>query len=370
MSSKYDVVVVGLGIYGSSVVVEAGERGWSVLGVDAYRPPHSAAASHGNSRIFRQAIVESDATVNRARRALDLWKKLDTFSDDELLIPTEFALVTDVCARKRLSHNVADLTRRAVRVAEKYDINHRLLSGWELRSEYPALEVEPEAEVYLEREAFLIRPEAAVATLLHKADLLPTVDLLYDREATDVKEAEGRVSLTIGGEKVECKHLVLATGAWQHQRLVGCNPIAAKVFPQVSVSVDAVVDSARIPAFAYAKSDYLAYGTPATAGLQEIKVGLEQSVKSVTHPAGVSHLESFLGSYERITKDFAGSLLPSVSFKNARSDRCNYTVTPDSRHIVRRCPGYERVTLMSTCSGHGFKFAPAIAESTVGSISF
>jgi sarcosine oxidase len=39
-----------------------------------------------------------------------------------------------------------------------------------------------------------------------------------------------------------------------------------------------------------------------------------------------------------------------------------YTNTPDSHFLVDTHPAAPEVTLLSACSGHGFKFAPAIAE--------
>ena len=41
---------------------------------------------------------------------------------------------------------------------------------------------------------------------------------------------------------------------------------------------------------------------------------------------------------------------------------CLYTNTPDWDFIIDRSPLNSRVILASPCSGHGFKFSPAIAE--------
>jgi sarcosine oxidase len=41
---------------------------------------------------------------------------------------------------------------------------------------------------------------------------------------------------------------------------------------------------------------------------------------------------------------------------------CLYTNTPDEHFIVDVHPDDDRVVLVSPCSGHGFKFAPAIGE--------
>jgi sarcosine oxidase len=39
-----------------------------------------------------------------------------------------------------------------------------------------------------------------------------------------------------------------------------------------------------------------------------------------------------------------------------------YTNTADGNFVIDRLPENERVVIVSACSGHGFKFAPAIGE--------
>ena len=41
---------------------------------------------------------------------------------------------------------------------------------------------------------------------------------------------------------------------------------------------------------------------------------------------------------------------------------CRYTNTPDEHFAIGPLPGADRVTLVSACSGHGFKFASAVGE--------
>jgi sarcosine oxidase len=45
-----------------------------------------------------------------------------------------------------------------------------------------------------------------------------------------------------------------------------------------------------------------------------------------------------------------------------RSVACLYTNTPDSGFIIDRHPRMHRVTVVSACSGHGFKHSAGIGE--------
>ena len=48
---------------------------------------------------------------------------------------------------------------------------------------------------------------------------------------------------------------------------------------------------------------------------------------------------------------------------NRGSDRFRlYTMAPDSRFVIDHHPDSDRVTLVSACSGHGFKHSAAIGE--------
>jgi sarcosine oxidase len=54
--------------------------------------------------------------------------------------------------------------------------------------------------------------------------------------------------------------------------------------------------------------------------------------------------------------------LPAAAGPLLRQSVCLYTNTPDLHFLVDRDPLESQVWLLSACSGHGFKFAPAIAE--------
>jgi sarcosine oxidase len=45
-----------------------------------------------------------------------------------------------------------------------------------------------------------------------------------------------------------------------------------------------------------------------------------------------------------------------------KAKTCLYTMTPDSDFIIDRLPGAPQIVIASPCSGHGFKFAPAIGD--------
>src|SRR6185437_2904696 len=71
-------------------------------------------------------------------------------------------------------------------------------------------------------------------------------------------------------------------------------------------------------------------------------------------PASEREQADVLALVERFVPDAAGIVSESAT--------CLYTNTPDGHFILDAYPGAPDVLVASACSGHGFKFAPAIGE--------
>jgi sarcosine oxidase len=54
--------------------------------------------------------------------------------------------------------------------------------------------------------------------------------------------------------------------------------------------------------------------------------------------------------------------LPAANGRLVEARTCLYTMTPDGDFIIDRLPGAPQIVIASPCSGHGFKFAPAIGD--------
>src|SRR5215475_15250476 len=88
MSFDYEVIVIGLGAMGSSVAFHLAQRGFRVLGLDRFRPPHNFGSSHGLTRIIREAYFEDPIYVPLVQRSYDLWAELEKKSGHQLLLKT------------------------------------------------------------------------------------------------------------------------------------------------------------------------------------------------------------------------------------------------------------------------------------------
>ncbi len=84
-----------------------------------------------------------------------------------------------------------------------------------------------------------------------------------------------------------------------------------------------------------------------------------EPVDPETYDRGVSEVDEALIS-QPLFKLLAGRAGPVVSAKT-----CLYTMSPDGDFVIDRIPGSAAYRVASPCSGHGYKFAPAIGQALV-----
>ena len=58
--------------------------GASVIGIDRFAPPHLEGSSHGETRLLRVAYAEGALYAPMARRAITLWRELETRTGTDL----------------------------------------------------------------------------------------------------------------------------------------------------------------------------------------------------------------------------------------------------------------------------------------------
>ena len=156
----YDVVVAGLGGFGSSAAAHLAARGLRTLGLDPRPGAHAEGSSHGETRIVRQVYFEGAAYVPLLRRAFELWADLADESGEPLLHRTGGLFLG-------LPHT--RVFRGSLETARHWDLEHDVLDGAEVHARFPALRP-PEGVVGLwEPEAGTVRPESAVAAQLRRA---------------------------------------------------------------------------------------------------------------------------------------------------------------------------------------------------------
>lgn len=343
----YDVVVAGLGGFGSAIAAHLARRGQRVLGLDPRPPAHTEGASHGESRIVRQAYFEGMAYVPLLLRAYELWDELGRTRGAPLLRTTG-GLFLGADGSPVLAGSVAS--------ARAYALDHEVLDAAEIARRFPALRPPAGTSGLYEPAAGCVGPEDAVRAHLSVA-AGAGAELCHGEQvlAWSPGNADGWVAVTTSRGLVEAGALVLAPGRWA-DALLG------------EVALPLLTERRVQHWFAPVKPEHFAVGTlpvwlwdrPDGTSLYGLPaLSPDGAVKTAVHHSPGPAPADWTAA------DVAGALselLPGLGDRHVRAADCWYTLTPDQHFVVGHHPSSARVVLACGFSGHGFKFTPVLGE--------
>jgi sarcosine oxidase len=348
----HDVAVIGLGAMGSAAARELSRRGLDVIGFDRFKPPHTFGSSHGDSRIIREAYFEHPIYVPMVQRAFELWRELEQESGTPLLRATGGLMIG---ARDSL------LVTGALRSAQLHHLDHAVLTAFEIRKRFAALNPEPHMVGVWEPRAGVLSPEACVRAQLEqarRAGATVRVDEAVERWQPD----GNHIGIVTKQGRYRARQLIISAGAWVNALLPG-RPLPMRVERQVlhwfAPARDAeAFDPERCPIHLWQfDGARFFYGFPDLGA--GVKLGFHHggdftAADSVRRDVASTEVDGVRAALRRFVPAADGPCLSSVV--------CLYTNAPDEHFCVDRHPAHANVVVASACSGHGFKFAPVIGE--------
>jgi sarcosine oxidase len=352
MSFDFEVIVIGLGAMGSSAAYHLAKSGLRVLGLDQYRPPHNFGSSHGLTRIIREAYFENPLYVPLVQRAYELWANLEKRSGSQLLLKTGGLMIGPPDGA---------LVSGASRSAEQHKLDHEILNSTNLQQKFPMFSVEDDPMAVWEPRAGILFPERAIQTHLDLAASLG-VRLRFDDPVRKWEPVGKGVRVFTDANSYTANHLVLSPGAWMNS-LLPETKLPLTVERQVlywfkPVSHLEMFRPKQFPIFIrqYAHDRFF-YGFPDLG--DGVKVAFHHQGGQVdpnttsqeVAPQEIAEIRNVLSEY---LPDANGALLSTAV--------CKYTNTPDEHFFLDYHPQFPQIVVASPCSGHGFKFSPAIGE--------
>lgn len=361
-----DIAVVGLGAHGAALVHELARRGVSVSGFDMHAPPHPYGSTTGRTRITREAYYEDPLYVPLVQRASELWTELEELTGTVLYRRTGGLMA---------GPEHGQLVQGALASAVQHDLPHELLDGDAIRRRFPALQPPPDTVGVYEPNAGVLLVEPCIRTLLAQAQAygasLHTGTRITgwraDGAGVTLHTATGATWNTATGE-VRARRAVFAAGSWLNP-LLAIDPGGPTV--QLKLEIERQTTHWFDPAPGV---------TTLHAGVCPITM-LERSdgcmlytlpdvghgVKAARHHGGdvVSPEDvdrSISMAEEQCIRDMLDEWMPGAAHRVVDGAVCLYTNTPDRHFVVGAHPSHENLLLVSACSGHGFKFATALAE--------
>jgi selenocysteine lyase/cysteine desulfurase/glycine/D-amino acid oxidase-like deaminating enzyme len=339
---RADVVVIGAGVHGSSAAWQLARRGHRVIQLERFRAGHVEGSSHGRTRMIRRAYPSPvwDGFVDRAYAS---WADLEGSTDTTLVTRLGGLYARPASAEGGLRGPGCELVDPA-----------------RARELFPALHLQDGFEAVYDPAAGVVDAAGAMEAL-RLAGAAAGVDR---REATPAlswrEDADGVVIETPAG-RLHADRLVVCAGPWIGE-LVPELRTALEVIRIVNIHVGAtdpaLVSAPALGAFSVDVPDVgLLYGMPAIGGAS-LKVGLDHGpaddVESPRRPVSDAEIELLHGLVRRFLPDADGAVDEVLS--------CRYTMAPRNRFAIGTLPAHPAVLVAAACSGHGFKFGPAVGE--------
>jgi len=348
--TQFDVGIVGLGAMGSMAALELARRGRRVIGFDRFRPPHPFGSSHGKSRIIREAYFEHPQYVPLVQRAYERWATLEAECGRQLLLPTGGLMI---------GPPGGTLVTGARRSALEHGLSFEELPAAEVHSRYPMFQLNDGAVGLYEPRAGVLFPEAALEVTLQMAEAAGA-ELHFDEPVTAWSSGEGVTVRTQAGHW-GVDRLILAAGAWMSGDIARTSlplSVARQLLFWFGSADAAALGPERMPIFIWEWApEEMFYGFPDLG--DGVKVAIHHQGE-VTDPGQVRRTV-FPGEVDRL-RAVVATRIPLLTGAPRQSAVCLYTNTPDGDFIIDKHPDEARVLVASPCSGHGFKFAPAIGE--------
>lgn len=365
MTAPVDVAVVGLGAMGSAALYQLARRGVRAVGIDRFAPPHAQGSSHGDTRITRQAVGEGGDYVPFVLASHRIWRELERETGDDLLHACG-ALLVAPGAGLTSHHGKPDFVGRSIAAATAFGIPHEILDGREVARRFPEFAgMDGDAKGYHEPGGGYVRPERCIAAQLRRAAELGA-EVRTGAQVLAIEPGDGGVAIRTDDGTVRAERVVVAAGAWTapllgapFDRLLNVNRQLLHWFGLEPGSPFGPDSPVFIWMHGSGDEDYL-YGFPPLPGEASVKVATEQyrtGTTADTVDRSVDPAES-----DAFYRRHVAGRLAGVSGRANRSAACLYTVTPDRDFIIDRHPANERITVISACSGHGFKHSAGIGE--------
>lgn len=371
MTTTAAVIVIGLGAAGSAALYQLARAGIRAIGIDRWHPPHAMGSSHGETRITRQAIGEGEVYVPLVLRSHEIWRELEQETSQRLLEACG-VLIIGAEGGAAMHHSRSGFVLNTVAAAQVHGIEHEVLSIDETRRRFPQFALTGDELVYFEPGGGFVYPERCIAAQLAMASKLGAC-IVTGAQVTALRETAGGVAVEAGDTIYHADRVILAAGAWTPG--LTDSPTLAPLTLRRQVlhwfAPERPQDFAvgTFPAFIWlhgnhAEDSFYGFPIPDDLGHNFVKVADENQTRATKDPNQLDR-DVRPGEAAEMHRDHLAGRISGLSLPPVRSAACLYTCAPDADFVIGPRDGSERITVVSACSGHGFKHSAAVGEHAV-----
>jgi sarcosine oxidase len=356
VSARYDVVVIGAGVFGAWTAYTLRLAGKHVALLDAYGPGNSRASSGGESRIIRMGYGGDRLYTRYSLCSLELWKALFGRTGQDLFHRTGMLWM----AGKR--EGLLQQTANALR-AER--VMYEELSARELKKRFPQFSFKGVSAGLYEPESGALLARRAVQAVVNQA---VTQGVEYFPEAFTKIHGKRRIeSVSTAARELAAENFVFAGGPWLPKlfpRLLKkrITPTRQEVFFFGAGAEQASLFAPpAMPCFYH--HDHEIYGVPNLEN-RGVKVASDRLGPKFDPDSG-SRVVSERGTHE--IRGYLRRYIPLLAKAPIVESRvCQYESTPNRDFLIDRHPELENAWIVGGGSGHGFKHGPAVGEYVTG----
>lgn len=340
------ILIVGAGINGLATAWTAVRKGHRVTVFDQGPIPNPISSSFDEHRVTRHAYGPMQAYATRMPSAFRLWD--DLFSD---IGTRHFEAMPMIAFERRdsgwIGPSLADLT--AVGVA------WRELDTRSFAAEHPLIRADGISRAVEFSGTGMLFPSRILTDLVvHLAGRGVTFHPHTKVDGIDVDKAR----VTANGTVHSGDHLVVAAGAWVNRLLpdtTGTLVPSRQNVVFLAPPPELADLWARAPIYLDLDAETGTYVLPPRPGTR-LKIGDHRFSRTGDPDA------PRIASKDEIEGLIAACCLGYADFGRytiLERKACYYTVTDDEHFVIRKAG--QKATLLSACSGHGFKLAPQSA---------
>jgi sarcosine oxidase len=335
---------------GASVSYNLAKRGMRALTLERYGVSHKFGSSHGETRIIRLAYYEDPRYVPLLLRAYDSWREAEKRSGKRLLQVTGGLMIGDPDG---------ELLRGVLKSARIHNIPHEVLSSSEAESRFEAFTLGSGMSAVHEGSAGILFAEDCVRAFVGLASQ-EGCEFRFSEQVTRFKRSQSGIEVETPTATHQADRLVLCGGAWNGALAGGSVPLACERQVPLWFSSGglAAFTPQKMPVFIMEEKRNLFY-----YGIPDVGHGVKVAR---THGGELS-------DPDKVRRDVTESdIAPVTEFMSRHltklrgppiaSTTCIYSNTPDLNFAVGQLSNDPRITLVSACSGHGFKFGSVMGE--------
>ncbi|MGZ8310872.1 MAG: FAD-dependent oxidoreductase [Allosphingosinicella sp.] len=352
--SRWDVVVVGAGVFGAWTAMRLLDAGKSVLLIDAWGPAHARASSGGESRLTRGSYGADEVYTRMALESLPEWRALSAVAGLPIFHP---------CGILFFFPQAEPFLEETMQAHGRLGLPTQLLDQAAMRRRFPQIDFAGIEVGLLEPDFGALMARRAVQTLVER----------FVRAGGDFQRAAVRPPpsgdtlehiTASDGRRFAADRFVFACGPWLGRvfpKLLGSRifPTRQEVFFFAPEPGDSRFAPEQLPGWADFNNGDIYYGFP----------DLEGRGFKIAHDAHGPAFDPDVGDRTPSpaeladVRDYMERRFPGLRGRPLSEARvCQYENSSNGDLLIDLHPAWNNVALVGAGSGHGFKHGPAVGR--------